>query len=129
MLLRILRSRLIIQDLREYQLLKEFWEVISVKIPVVFAGTRYNLWNTETGKPQPLSTRPDTKGKTNKQNTHTPPNKNSKKNPQNSHTAKLQMLFNLSPMHHKMLYSMYLNMHAMCVHVYKYDQMKQSSKS
>lgn len=82
MLLQILRSRLIIQNLREYQLLKEFWEVISVKIPVVFAGTRYNLWNTETGKTQTLSTRPDTKEKTNKQNTEThtqTPNKNSKK--------------------------------------------------
>lgn len=62
-MLQILRSRLIIQDLREYQLLQEFWEVIFAKIPVVSAGTRYNIWNTETDKTQSLSIRLDTKTK------------------------------------------------------------------
>lgn len=89
MLLQILRSRLIIQDLKGYQLLKEFWEVISAKIPAVSAGTRYNLWNSKTDKTQSLGIRLDMKEKE-----KTPKQPTTKKNghpPQNSHIAKLQM--------------------------------------
>jgi len=63
MILQILRARLIVQDFSEYQLLKEFWKLVSAKIPVVSAGTRYNLWNTKTDKTQSLGIRPDTNEK------------------------------------------------------------------